>query len=44
MTFFDIPSFATVYVNGDSSIPNGRSLYGEFHLRMNERDEHFLAQ
>lgn len=40
---FDIPSFATVYVNGDSSIPNGRSLDGEFHRRMNERDEHFLA-
>ena len=39
---FDLPSFAVVYVNGDSSIPNGRSLDGEFHRRMNERDEHFL--
>jgi adenine-specific DNA-methyltransferase len=39
---FDLPAFAVVYVNGDSSIPNGRSLDGEFHRRMNERDEHFL--
>ena len=38
---FDLPAFAVVYVNGDSSIPNGRSLDGEFHRRMNERDEHF---
>jgi adenine-specific DNA-methyltransferase len=40
---FDLPSFAVVYVNGDSSIPNGRSLDGEFHRRMNERDEHFAG-
>ena len=39
---FDLPDFGVVYVNGDSSIPNGRSLDGEFHRRMNERDEHFL--
>jgi adenine-specific DNA-methyltransferase len=37
-----LAEYATVYVNGDSSIPNGRGLDGEFHRRMNERDEHFL--
>ncbi|MBK1632251.1 hypothetical protein CKO31_16195 [Thiohalocapsa halophila] len=38
-----LAEYATVYVNGDSSIPNGRSLDGEFHRRMNERDEHALG-
>lgn len=37
-----LTQYRTVYVNGDSSIPNGRSLDAEFHRRMNERDEHFL--
>lgn len=38
----NLSEYTTVYINGDSSIPNGRSLDGEFHRRMNERDEHFL--
>lgn len=38
-----LAEYATVYGNGDSSIPNGRSLDGEFHRRMNERDEHALG-
>lgn len=37
-----LTQYRAVYVNGDSSIPNGRSLDAEFHRRMNERDEHFL--
>jgi adenine-specific DNA-methyltransferase len=38
----DLANYTTVYVNGDSCLLNGRSLDGEFHRRMNERDEHFL--
>lgn len=38
-----LAEYATVYVNDDSCIPNGRSLDGEFHRRLNERDEHVLG-
>jgi hypothetical protein len=39
----NLADYTRVYVNGDSSIPNGRSLDGEFHRRMNERDEHAVG-